>query len=46
MGEECSKHDRYEKGIQNFSRKTSREETTSKDLAVDGKIILERILGK
>jgi hypothetical protein len=47
MGGACSTaHGRDEKFIQNFGRKTRREETILKDVRVDEKIILEWILEK
>jgi len=36
----CSMHGRHEKCVQNFGRKTEKEETTE-DLGVDGRIVLK-----
>jgi len=42
----CSMHWRSEKYIQNFSQKTQGRRHHLKDLCINGKIILEWILGK
>jgi hypothetical protein len=44
MGGACSAHGSVKKYVQNFSGETLRDHV--EDLGVDGKIILERILGK
>jgi hypothetical protein len=45
IGGVCSMHGTLEKSIQNFSRKTGREEN-SEGLDVDRRVMLEWILGK
>jgi hypothetical protein len=46
MGGVSRTHGRDEKCIQNAGQKTWKEETTWKNLGVDGRIILELIFGK
>jgi hypothetical protein len=46
MGSTCSTHGSYEKCIQYFSWKACKRKGDSRDLCVDGRIILEWIFGK
>jgi hypothetical protein len=46
MGWACNKHGRDEKCIQNFGRKNLKGREYLEDLDVNGKVILELILGK
>jgi hypothetical protein len=46
MGRACRTYGRNEKFVQDFGRKNLKVKDHSEDLDVDGKIILEWILGK
>jgi hypothetical protein len=46
MRRACSAHERNEKYLQNFGWKNMKRSDHSEGLGVDGKLILEGILGK